>query len=139
MEPSHEDSDRRRRTQALVPAVERGDGRSLDRTPEPRRSGGVTGRQAVERGGGVRGGTSEERSEALAATASAAVHDVSPTADGHTAYAGAIGAALVEATDEMRGGAIARRGGLRQFLPDVIAPVLVTPLVTARPRTNPER
>ncbi|AFZ73606.1 universal stress protein [Natronobacterium gregoryi] len=90
----------------------------------------VTALHVVEKGGGVPDKTPVEQSEEMAAESYAAVQEVFPDADEHTAYSRHVVDAIFESADEIDATAIAyqSRGGNRllQFLSGDLSLKLVT-------------
>ena len=105
---------------ALVPVANAEDAAATARALEPYDPGRVTALHVVEKGGGVPDKTPVEQSEELAAESYAAVREVFPEADDHTAYGRDVVGAIFEAADEVDASAVAyrARGGNRllQFL-----------------------
>lgn len=104
----------------LLPVAHEEDATNTARALEPYDPTGVTALHVVEKGGGVPDKTPVEQSEELAAESFAAVREVFPEADEHTAYARNVVEAIFDAADEVDASAIAyrSRGGNRllQFL-----------------------
>jgi nucleotide-binding universal stress UspA family protein len=104
----------------LLPIANEEDARATARRLEPYRPEHVTALHVVEKGGGVPDRTPVEQSEELAEESYAAVREVFPDADDHTAYARDIVEAIFEAAADVGASAIAyrSRGGNRlvQFL-----------------------
>jgi nucleotide-binding universal stress UspA family protein len=104
----------------LLPIANEEDARATAKRLEPYRPEYVTALHVVEKGGGVPDRTPVEQSEELAEESYAAVREVFPDADDHTAYARDVVEAIFEAAAEVGASAIAyrSRGGNRlvQFL-----------------------
>ncbi|MDQ2049790.1 universal stress protein [Natronolimnohabitans sp. A-GB9] len=104
----------------LVPVANEDDAAKTARALEPYDPAAVTALHVVEKGDGVPDKTPVEQSEELAAESFAAVRQVFPEADDHTAYARNVVEAIFDAADEVDASAIAyrSRGGNRllQFL-----------------------
>lgn len=127
----------------LVPVAHEDDALKTARALEPYDPDRVTALHVVEKGGGVPDKTPVEQSEALAAESYAAVRQVFPDADTHTAYARDVVGAIFEAANDVNASAIAyrSRGGNRimQFLSGDLSLKLVTQAdrpVIALPRTD---
>lgn len=114
----------------LLPVAHEDDARRTAQQLAPYRPEHVTALHVVEKGGGVPDKTPVEQSETIAADAYAALRDVFPDADEHTAYARDVVEAIFEAADEVDASAIAyrSRGGnrLMQFLSGDLSLKLVT-------------
>jgi nucleotide-binding universal stress UspA family protein len=114
----------------LLPVADEEDARATATALEPYRPDHVTALHVVEKGGGVPDKTPVEQSESLADESYAAVREVFPDADDHTAYGRDVAGAIFEAADEVEASAIAyrSRGGnrLMQFLSGDISLELVT-------------
>jgi len=114
----------------LLPVAHEDDALATARALEPYDTGGVTALHVVEKGEGVPDKTPVEQSEELAGDAYAAVREVFPDADEHTAYGRDVVDAIFEAADEVDATAIAyrSRGGNRllQFLSGDLSQKLVT-------------
>lgn len=104
----------------LLPVADEDDARRTARALEPYEPTDVTALHVVEKGGGVPDKSPVEQSEEIAEKSFAAVREVFPDADDHTAYARDVIEAIFEAADEIDATAIAyrSRGGNRllQFL-----------------------
>ena len=104
----------------ILPVATENDARATARALEPYGPERVTTLHVVEKGGGVPDKTPVEQSEAVAEECYAAVRDVFPGADEHTAYAREVVDAIFDAAEEVDASAIAyrSRGGNRftQFL-----------------------
>lgn len=104
----------------VVPVVDEDDARKTAAALERYDPNRVTALHVVEKGMGVPDKTPVEFSEEQAETAYAAIRDVFPEADEHTAYARDVVAAIFEAADQVDASAIVyrSRGGNRllQFL-----------------------
>lgn len=127
----------------LVPVAHEDDALKTARALEPYDPDRVTALHVVEKGGGVPDKTPVEQSEELAAESYAAVRQVFPDADTHTAYARDVVGAIFEAANDVNASAIAyrSRGGNRimQFLSGDLSLKLVTQAdrpVIALPRTD---
>lgn len=127
----------------LVPVAHEDDALKTARALEPYDPNRVTALHVVEKGEGVPDKTPVEQSEELAAESYAAVRQVFPDADDHTAYARDVVGAIFEAADDVNASAIAyrARGGNRimQFLSGDLSLKLITrgnrPVI-ALPRTE---
>lgn len=127
----------------LVPVAHEDDALKTARALEPYDPDRVTALHVVEKGGGVPDKTPVEQSEELATESYAAVRQVFPDADTHTAYARDVVGAIFEAANDVNASAIAyrSRGGNRimQFLSGDLSLKLVTQAdrpVIALPRTD---
>jgi nucleotide-binding universal stress UspA family protein len=130
----------------LVPVANAEDARITARTLEPYDPEHVTALHVVEKGGGVPDKTPVEQSEDLAEECYAAVREVFPGANDHTAYGRDIVGKIFEAAEAVDASAIAyrSRGGNRimQFLSGDLSLKLVTTAerpVIALPRTGEAR
>lgn len=114
------DSDRDLLGHVLLPVAHEEDARKTAVALEPYAPDRVTALHVVEKGEGVPDKTPVEQSEAVAEESYAAVREIFPDADEHTAYARNVVAAIFEAGAEVGATAIAyrSRGGSRlvQFL-----------------------
>jgi nucleotide-binding universal stress UspA family protein len=114
----------------LLPVAHEEDALATARALEPYDPERVTALHVVEKGGGVPDKTPVEQSEELAAESYAAVREVFPDADEHTAYASDVVDAIFDAAADADASAIAyrSRGGNRllQFLSGDISVELVT-------------
>jgi nucleotide-binding universal stress UspA family protein len=104
----------------LLPVANEDDALATARALKPYDPERVTAVHVVEKGEGVADKTPVEQSEELATESYAAVREVFPDADEHTAYARDVVAAIFDAVDETGASAIAyqSQGGNRlvQFL-----------------------
>jgi len=130
----------------LLPVAHEEDALATATALEPYQPEHVTTLHVVEKGGGVPDKTPVEQSESLAEESYAAVREVFPDADDHTAYSRDIAGAIFEAADEVGASAIAyrSRGGnrLMQFLSGDLSLKLVTDAdrpVIALPRVDSDR
>lgn len=114
----------------IVPVANEEDARRTARALAPYEPARVTALHVIEKGEGVPDKTPVEQSESLAEEAFAAVRNVFPTADEHTAYSRDIVAAIFDAAEEVDATAIAYRsrggGRLMQFLSGDLSLTLVT-------------
>lgn len=114
----------------LLPVAHEEDARATATALEPYQPERVTTLHVVEKGGGVPDKTPVEQSESLAEESYAAVREVFPDADDHTAYSRDIAEAIFEAAEEVGASAIAyrSRGGnrLMQFFSGDLSLKLVT-------------
>ncbi|WP_418284736.1 universal stress protein [Halorubrum sp. DTA46] len=114
----------------LLPVANEDDAAATAAALEPYDPERVTALHVVEKGEGVPDKTPVEQSEELAAESYAAVREVFPNADEHTAYARDVAAAILDAADEVGASAIVyrSRGGNRvmQFLSGDLSVKLVT-------------
>ena len=105
---------------ALLPVADETDARATARALDPYDPDRVTAMHVVEKGEGVPDKTPVEQSEGVAQSAYAAVREVFPEADTHTAYRRDIVEAIQEAAEVVEASAIVfqPRGGSRliQFL-----------------------
>jgi len=127
----------------LLPVAHEEDALATARQLEPYDPEHVTALHVVEKGEGVPDKTPVEQSEGLAEESYAAVREVFPAADEHTAYGRDVAGAIFEAAEEVDASAIAyrARGGNRimQFLSGDLSLKLVTNAdrpVVALPRTD---
>lgn len=127
----------------LLPVANEDDARKTARALAPYDPTRVTALHVVEKGAGVPDKTPVAQSEDLAAKSFAAVREVFPDADSHTAYARAIVEAIFQAADDVGASAIAYRsrggGRLMHFLSGDLSIKLVTRAdrpVIALPRTD---
>lgn len=127
----------------LVPVATADDALKTALALEPYDPDRVTALHVVEKGEGVPDKTPVEHSEEVAAESYAAVRQVFPDADDHTAYARDVVGAIFEAADDVDASAVAyrSRGGNRvvQFLSGDRSLKLVTQAdrpVVALPRTE---
>ncbi len=127
----------------LLPVAHEEDALATARRLEPYDPERVTALHVVEKGGGVPDKTPVEQSEELAEESYAAVREVFPDADEHTAYGRDIAEAIFEAAETVDASAIAyrARGGnrLMQFLSGDVSLDLVTDAdrpVIALPRAD---
>ena len=115
---------------ALVAVATEDDARATARALEPYQPDRVTTVHVVEKGDGVPDKTPVEQSEAIAADAYHAVHEVFPDAAEHTAYGRDVAATIVAAAAEIDASAIVYRprGGSRltQLLAGDVAARLVS-------------
>jgi len=130
----------------LLPVANEEDALATATVLEPYQPEHVTALHVVEKGGGVPDKTPVEQSESLAEESFAAVREVFPDADDHTAYSRDIAEAIFEAADEVGASAIAyrSRGGnrLMQLLSGDISLTLVTDAdrpVIALPRVDSDK
>ena len=140
-----EHDDRELLGRVLLPVANGDDARRTAAALEPYGPTAVTALHVVEKGGGVPDKTPVEQSEELAEESYAAVREVFPGADDHTAYGRDVAEAIFEAAETVDASAIAyrARGGnrLMQFLSGDISLKLVTNAdrpVIALPRENGE-
>jgi len=129
----------------LVPVADEADARATALELEAYQPDHVTVLHVVEKGDGVPDKTPVEQSEAVAEEAFAAVREIVPNADDHTAYARDVVGAIFDAADEVGATAIVyrSRGGNRitQFLSGDLSLKLVTQAdrpVIALPRADSE-
>ena len=129
----HEDDETAHREllgHVIVPVATEDDALKTARALEPYEPARVTALHVVEKGMGAPDKTPVEYSEELAHESYAAVREVFPEADEHTAYAKDIVGAIFEAAEEVDASAIAyrSRGGnrLMQFLSGDLSLKLVT-------------
>jgi nucleotide-binding universal stress UspA family protein len=129
----------------LLPVAHEADAEATASALEPYGPSHVTALHVVEKGGGVPDKTPVEQSEGVAEESYAAVREVFPGADEHTAYGRDVAAKIFDAADEVGASAIAyrSRGGnrLMQFLSGDISLKLVTNAdrpVIALPREDGE-
>jgi nucleotide-binding universal stress UspA family protein len=129
----------------LLPVANESDARATATALAPYRPEHVTAVHVVEKGEGVPDKTPVEQSEELAAAAYAAVRDVFPDADDHTAYGRDVTDAIVEASEDVGATAIAYRpregGRIMQLLSGDLSQQLTTSAtlpVIALPRTETE-
>lgn len=127
----------------LVPVATLEDARKTAASLEPYEPGHVTALHVVEKGGGVPDRTPVEQSESMAEECYAAVREVFPDADDHTAYGRDVVGKIFEAAEAVDASAIAYRsrggGRLMQFLSGDLSLKLVTQAdrpVIALPRIN---
>ena len=127
----------------LLPVAHEEDALATARRLEPYDPERVTALHVVEKGGGVPDKTPVEQSEELAEESYAAVREVFPDADEHTAYGRDVAEAIFEAAEAVDASAIAyrARGGNRimQFLSGDVSLDLVTDAdrpVIALPRAD---
>ncbi|MHC3439846.1 universal stress protein [Natrialbaceae archaeon A-gly3] len=115
---------------ALVPVAHEEDARKTARALEAYDPARVTALHVVEKGEGVPDKTPVEYSEELAEESYAAVRDVFPEAEEHTAYARDVVGAILEAAEEVDASAIVYRsrggGRIMQFLSGDLSVKLVT-------------
>ena len=130
---------------ALLPVADETDARATARALSPYDPDHVTAMHVVEKGEGVPDKTPVEQSEAVAQSAYAAVREVFPEADTHTAYRRDVVEAIQEAAEAVEASAIVfqPRGGSRliQFLSGDTTIKLVTETeqpVIALPRETEE-
>ncbi|GAA0196533.1 universal stress protein [Haladaptatus pallidirubidus] len=114
----------------LLPVANEEDARGTARMLAPYDPDHVTALHVIEKGEGVPDKTPVEQSEAIAAEAFTAVHEIFPDAAEHTAYSRDIVKAIFAAADEIGASAIAYRsrgsGRLLQFLSGDLSLKLVT-------------
>jgi nucleotide-binding universal stress UspA family protein len=114
----------------LLPVAHEKDALATATQLEPYRPERVTTLHVVEKGEGVPDKTPVEQSEGLAEESYAAVRQVFPDAEDHTAYARDVVSAIFEAAEEVNASAIAyrSRGGNRimQFLSGDLSLKLIT-------------
>ena len=127
----------------LLPVAHEEDALATAGQLEPYDPEQVTALHVVEKGGGVPDKTPVEQSEELAEESYAAVREVFPDADEHTAYGRDVAEAIFEAAETVDASAIAyrARGGnrLMQFLSGDVSLDLVTDAdrpVIALPRAD---
>jgi len=127
----------------LLPVAHEEDALATAGQLEPYDPEQVTALHVVEKGGGVPDKTPVEQSEELAEESYAAVREVFPDADEHTAYGRDVAEAIFEAAETVDASAIAyrARGGnrLMQFLSGDLSLKLVTDAdrpVIALPRAD---
>ena len=130
----------------LLSVANEEDARATARQLEPYDPERVTALHVVEKGGGVPDKTPVAQSEELAEESYAAVREVFPDADDHTAYSRDVVNAVIEAAEELDASAIAYRsrggGRIMQFLSGDRSLKLVTRArrpVIALPRTDEDR
>ncbi len=130
----------------LLPVANERDARRTASALEPYAPDRVTALHVVEKGEGVPDKTPVEQSEEMAAESYAAVRDVFPDAEEHTAYRRDIVEAIFEAAEAVDASAIAYRARdgnrLMQFLSGDISIKLVTGAdrpVIALPRREADR
>jgi nucleotide-binding universal stress UspA family protein len=120
MDATPDDDTRELLGHVLLPVANEDDALRTATALEPYQPGHVTALHVVEKGGGVPDKTPVEQSEETAAESYAAVRQVFPDADEHTAYARDVVDAIFEAAEAVDASAIAyrSRGGNRimQFL-----------------------
>jgi nucleotide-binding universal stress UspA family protein len=145
MGTNSEAGDRNLLAHVLLPVADRADALATAEALEPYRPERVTALHIVEKGEGVPDKTPVEQSEELAREAYAAVREVFPDADDHTAYGRNVVETIFDAADEIEASAIAyrARGGNRlvQFLSGDRSLKLVTNAdrpVIALPRVDSE-
>lgn len=126
-------ADRRQRDlleHVLLPVANDEDARRTAHALAPYEPAKVTVLHVVEKGGGVPDKTPVEQSEELAEESFAAVREVFPAADSHTAYARDIVGAIFETAEKVDASAIAYRsragGRIMQFLSGDLSLKLVT-------------
>lgn len=146
MNSGHEDTHRNLLEHVIVPVANETDAEQTARVLEPYSPNHVTALHVVEKGEGVPDKTPVEQSHQLAAESFAAVREVFPSADEHTAYGKDIVVAIFEATDEVGASAIAYRsrgaGRIMQFLSGDLSLKLVTQAehpVIALPQNQPDK
>jgi len=114
----------------LLPVANATDAAATAAALEPYHPDRVTALHVVEKGGGVPDKSPVEQSEELAAESYAAVREVFPDADEHTAYDRDVADAILEAAGEVGATAIVYRSRdgsrLMQFLSGDISVKLVT-------------
>lgn len=114
----------------LLPVAHEEDARTSAKALAPYNPGHVTALHVVEKGEGVPDKTPVSQSEDIAADSFAAVRNVFPNADKHTAYARDVVAAIFDSADEVGATSIAYRsrggGRLMQFLSGDLSLKLVT-------------
>ena len=130
----------------LVPVAHPEDARKTAESLEPYDPERVTVLHVVEKGGGVPDKTPVEQSESMAGECYAAVREMFPDADDHTAYGRDVVGKIFEAAEAVDASAIAyrSRGGGRivQFLTGDLSLKLVTRAerpVIALPRLDDDR
>jgi nucleotide-binding universal stress UspA family protein len=125
-----DDGDGRLLAHVLLPVANEDDALRTATALEPYGPKKVTALHVVEKGKGVPDKTPVEQSEGLAEDSYAAVRQVFPDADEHTAYARDVAGAIFEAADEVDASAIAYRARgdnrLMQFLSGDLSLKLVT-------------
>jgi nucleotide-binding universal stress UspA family protein len=104
-----EDTKRELLAHVLLPVASEEDALATAAELEPYRPERVTALHVVEKGGGVPDKTPVEQSEELAQKSYAAVREVFPDADDHTAYARDVVGAIFDAAEEVGASAIAYR------------------------------
>jgi len=104
-----EHDDRELLGRVLLPVANGDDARRTAAALEPYGPTAVTALHVVEKGGGVPDKTPVEQSEDVAEESFAAVREVFPDADDHTAYARDVVGAIFEAGEEVDATAIAYR------------------------------
>jgi nucleotide-binding universal stress UspA family protein len=124
------DTDRELLGHVLLPVAHEADARKTAAALEPYDPERVTALHVVEKGEGVPDKTPVAQSEEVAEASYAAVREVFPDADDHTAYARDVVGAIFESAEEVGASAVAyrSRGGNRliQFLSGDLSLKLVT-------------
>lgn len=146
MKSGHDQNHRSLLAHVIVPVANETDAEKTARALEPYEPEHVTALHVVEKGEGVPDKKPVEQSHEVAAESFAAVREVFPSADEHTAYARDIVEAIFEATDEVGASVIAYRsrggGRLMQFLSGDLSLKLVTQAehpVIALPQNQPDK
>lgn len=116
--------------QVLLPVSNKEDARGTAQTLAPYEPEHVTTLYVIEKGEGAPDKTPVEQSQEQAAKAFAAVRNIFPDADQHTAYTRNVVDAIFETADEIKASAIVYRsrggGRIMQFLSGDISLQLVT-------------
>lgn len=130
MNSGHDPNHRSLLARVIVPVANETDAEKTARALEPYEPRHVTELHVVEKGEGIPDKKPVEQTHEVAAKSFAAVREVFPAAEKHTAYARDIVEAIFEATNELGASAIAYRsrggGRLMQFLSGDLPLQLVT-------------